>query len=98
MSNDCNNCARGADPLDTVYCQPCAFFTDGRPPTNWVAIQILSEPDYTDTQRLEWMLPLMSVVDDPTGLGEKRTAALAAALMLGKNGRDAIDFAMEGSP
>ena len=52
----------------------------------------------TDTQRLDWMLPLMSLADDPNNLGGPRTKALAAALVLGKTGRDAIDYAMEGSP
>ena len=52
---------------------------------------------YTDTQRLEWLLPVMSLDDDPARVGDRRTIALAAAFMLGKTGRDAIDFAMEGS-
>lgn len=107
MKRDCTNCARTADPTDPVHCGPCVFFPDARPPTNWLApapvssarapIHPTSAP-YTDTQRLEWMLPLVSTLDDPTGVGHKRTLALAAALQLGKTGRDAVDFALEGSP
>lgn len=52
---------------------------------------------YTDTQRLDWLLPVMSMDADPARVGDKRTVALAAAFMLGKSGREAIDFAMEGS-
>lgn len=53
---------------------------------------------FTDTQRLDWMMPMMSLGDDPARVGNKRTVALASALVLGKTGRDAIDYAMEGSP
>lgn len=53
---------------------------------------------FTDTQRLEWLLPVMAAVDDPARVGDKRTVALSAAFVLGKSGREAIDFAMEGSP
>lgn len=98
MKRDCTNCARDADPTDPVHCGPCVFFPDARPPTNWLAPAPVQSSGYTDTQRLEWMLPLVSTLDDPTGVGHKRTLALAAALQLGKTGRDAVDFALEGSP
>lgn len=52
----------------------------------------------TDTQRLEWVLPLLSLDDGDGAPGNRRTVALASALVLGKSGRDAIDFAMEGFP
>ena len=51
-----------------------------------------------DQKRLEWLFPVLTKLDDPTGIGGPRTAALGAALMLGKTGRDALDYAMEGSP
>lgn len=104
-TKDCTTCARIADPTDTLHCQPCVFFTDGRPPTNWVPVGMpqrapIHPPSapYTDTQRLDWMLPLVTLLDDPAQVGEARTMALSAALLAGKRGRDAIDYAMEGSP
>ena len=100
---DCNNCANFEKVHKNPVCDPCTFFTDGRTPTHWKAIQALAPihgptAPYTDTQRLNWMLTMMSLGDDPANVGDKRTAALAATILLGKQGRDAIDFAMEGSP
>ena len=51
-----------------------------------------------DQRRLEWLLPVIGTAGDTDRVGNARTMALGAALMLGKTGRDAIDFAMEGSP
>lgn len=104
VTRGCTTCARVADPTDTLHCQPCTFFTDGTPPTNWLPISLPQAPahppsaPFTDTQRLEWLLPVMAAVDDPARVGDKRTVALSAAFVLGKSGREAIDFAMEGSP
>lgn len=53
---------------------------------------------HDDQKRLEWLFPVLTKLDDPAGIGGPRTAALGAALMLGKTGRDALDYAMEGSP
>jgi len=99
---DCTNCANMDRTHLNPVCDPCTFFTDGRAPTHWKAVlaQAPTHPTsapFTDTQRLEWLLPAMAALDDPQNVGNKRTVALSAAFMLGKSGRDAIDFAMEGS-
>ena len=68
VTRDCTTCARVADPTDTLHCQPCTFFTDGTPPTNWLPISLPQAPahppsaPYTDTQRLDWMLPLVTLL------------------------------------
>ena len=105
MKRDCTNCGnfdKAAAPGNPGPCGPCVFSVGGaQPPSQWVAAQAPSAPTnapFTDTQRLDWMLPLMSLQDDRENVGDKRTVALSAALVLGKSGRDAIDFAMEGSP
>lgn len=101
MKADCTNCANFDKTHKNPVCEPCTFFTDGRNPTGWAATQASSSvgsSDYTDTQRLEWLLPVVAALDDPQSVGNKRTVALAAAFMLGKSGRGAIDYAMEGSP
>lgn len=51
-----------------------------------------------DQRRIDWLLPVICLEDDAGGVGRPRTLALAAALMLGLVGRDAIDYAREGSP
>lgn len=100
---DCTNCANMDVTHKNPVCDPCSFFTDGRAPTHWKAVEApapthLTSAPFTDTQRLEWLLPVMAAVDDPARVGDKRTVALSAAFVLGKSGREAIDFAMEGSP
>jgi hypothetical protein len=50
-----------------------------------------------DRLRFEWMLPICSCTDDDSKVTDARALRVAAALMLGKSGRDAIDTAMEGS-
>jgi hypothetical protein len=52
--------------------------------------------EVTDAQRLDWVLPIVEGDDTPEA--NLRTQALAASIMLGKTGRDMLDFAMEGSP
>jgi hypothetical protein len=54
-------------------------------------------PPVTDTTRLEWLLPVLELAPADADLSNQRSMALAAALMMGKSGRDALDFAMEGS-
>lgn len=104
MKRDCTNCANMDAAHPNPVCEPCSHFTDGRAPTHWKAIVVAQAPahppsaPFTDTQRLEWLLPVMAAVDDPARVGDKRTVALSAAFVLGKSGREAIDFAMEGSP
>lgn len=102
MKPDCTNCANFDKTHKNPVCDPCTFFTDGRAPTGWAAMPQAPihgpTAPYTDSQRLDWMLPLVADVDDPAGVGDRRTAALSAAFLIGKSGRDAIDFAMEGSP
>lgn len=50
------------------------------------------EPRYTDAQRLDWLMPIVSCSEsEPT---EKRIQALAIALVKGSVGRAAIDRAM----
>lgn len=98
-------CARCANlDANATVCGPCEFppkREDGTrdPPTRWVAMQ---GPDTTvgdalqaDQRRLEWLIP---VIDDSDAAGGPRTIALGAALMLGKAGRDALDFAMKACP
>lgn len=86
---ECATCTRANQPIDHPTCAAC--WSKGTSLPLW-------EPESPDTQRLNWLLPLVTVLDDPTNVGGPRTQALAAALMLGKSGRDAIDYAMEGSP
>lgn len=101
MIKDCTNCANMDITHTNPVCEPCAYFTDGRAPTHWKAIEVVpahpTSAPFTDRQRLEWLLPLIAQVDDPARVGDKRTVALSAAFMLGKSGREAIDFAIEGS-
>lgn len=93
----CNTCAPRALPGDGPICGPCVFSED-KPPTNWAALEANSSDPLADQRRLEWLLPVMSLAGDQANVGVARTLALGAALMLGKTDRDAIDFAMEGSP
>lgn len=51
-----------------------------------------------DRVRLNWVMPVLSCTDDDSALTDQRAMHIAAALMLGKTGRDAIDTAMEGKP
>lgn len=44
-----------------------------------------------DTARLEWLLPVVTGVDNPEA--DRRTTALGLAIMLGQSGRTAIDTA-----
>ena len=55
------------------------------------------EAALADRDRLEWLLP---VLDSAFGdeVGNLRTQALSAGLLLGKTGRDLVDFAREGCP
>jgi hypothetical protein len=46
----------------------------------------------TDTERLDWLLCVVSLDDGPT---DERTVKIAGALMLGLTGREAIDMAMK---
>lgn len=48
----------------------------------------------TDTERLEWMMPIMQLAE-PEGVADYRTMLLFGAITLGKQGREAIDAAME---
>lgn len=45
----------------------------------------------TDAQRLEWVLPILSLAE---GDGDARALRIAGALMLGKTGLEALDEAM----
>ena len=93
----CMTCVRADKPISDPTCEAC--WSAGVFPQRWEPgpPQPVGTP-VTDTQRLDWLLPLVTVLDDPTNVGGPRTQALAAALVLGKTGRDAIDYAMEGSP
>lgn len=98
MSTHCSACVHMGQPGTGPNCGPCQWPHDpAERPSGFVPIHPPSAP-FTDTQRLEWLLPVMAALDDPANVGNKRTVALASAFMLGKSGRDAIDFAMEGSP
>ena len=90
----CHNCAHCDLAVDDTPCRGCFAWSAW---TRQVATAS-SDTLLADQRRLEWILPLISLDSDPLGLGQKRTMALGAALMLGKTDRDAIDFAMEGSP
>lgn len=95
----CTNC--GHIDAGKEVCDPCEFYPreNGRPPTRWVAMQgpdtSVGDALQADRRRLEWLIP---VIDDSDAAGGPRTMALGAALMVGKTGRDAIDYAMEGCP
>lgn len=91
MVKDCTTCRHEFSDLRDPCSRRSSFelWEPGRPATG----DLLA-----DQRRLEWLLTVMSLEDDQGKVGGPRTAALAAALMLGKTGRDAIDFAMEGSP
>jgi hypothetical protein len=93
----CTTCVRADKPISDPVCAPCWSAGGGARPQWKPWPQPVIAP-VTDTQRLDWLLPLVTVLDDPNNLGGPRTKALAAALVLGKSGRDAIDYAMEGSP
>ena len=90
----CTTCAWGAAPSNAEPCCGCKGFALWEPDNDAASAQAL----IADQRRLEWLLTVMSLDDDPKGLGGHRTVALGAALMLGKTGRDAVDYAMEGSP
>lgn len=49
------------------------------------------EREYTDTQRLDWVMDILSLTENN---GDAKAMRLCAAVMLGKQGRDAIDTAM----
>lgn len=51
-----------------------------------------------DQRRIDWLIPVIATVEGQAEVGRARTEALGAALLVGLVGRDAIDFAMEGSP
>ena len=53
---------------------------------------------HDDQKRLEWCMVILELTEAPPNVADHRVAAMAAALMLGKTGRDALDYAMEGSP
>ena len=93
----CNTCAHQALPGDGPICGPCVF-SENKPPTNWAARETNGGDPIADQRRLEWLLPVIGTAGDTDRVGNARTLALGAALMLGKTDRDAIDFAMEGSP
>ena len=95
MANTCRNCRHGDLGGDESPCRGCTGFDkwEPEPPPTPSTEELLA-----DQRRLEWLLTVMSLEDDQGEVGGPRTAALGAALMLGKTGRDAIDFAMEGSP
>lgn len=50
-------------------------------------------PGPTDTQMLDWLLPVID--DGGTGLSDKRVHALMAQLLLKVQGREAVRAAME---
>lgn len=54
------------------------------------------EPALRDSARLEWLLPIVSGDDDT--VANRRTAALAAGLLVGLSGIPLVDYAMEGCP
>lgn len=54
-------------------------------------IDLVDKTVHPDTERLDWVLPILSLADGPTDL---RALKLGAALVLGKTGRDAIAEAM----
>ena len=108
MSTHCSACVHMDQPGTGPNCGPCQWPLDpAERPSGFVPTQAkplaqapIHPPSapFTDTQRLDWLLPVMAALDDPAHVGDKRTVALSAAFMLGKSGREAIDFAMEGSP
>lgn len=53
--------------------------------------QVLISRDPADTDRLDWVLPIVSGDDD--AVANRRTAALAAGLVRGLSGRELVDFA-----
>lgn len=67
---------------DVVY--PCVF---------WRATASATE---SDTARLDWLLPIVTGVDSPET--DRRTTALGLAVMLGQDGRTAIDTARASAP
>lgn len=89
----CTTCLHLDEPSDGPHCGPCDRYVNFEP----IDPPQRSAP-YTDTQRINWLMPLLSLGDDPQRPAGRRTAALAAAYQIGKAGREAIDFAMEGSP
>lgn len=93
MSPNCDTCQHV--DLD-VSKQPCRGCSNGSGWTPFPAAA--SEGLRADQRRLEWLLPVIGTAGDTDRVGNARTMALGAALMLGKTDRDAIDFAMEGSP
>lgn len=90
MSMGCNTCAFSERPGGEFPCHSCE---PGERASGWTDPVLLA-----DQRRLQWLLPVIGTAGDPDHVGNARTMALGAALMLGKTDRDAIDFAMEGSP
>lgn len=52
-----------------------------------------TQPTLTDTDRLDWLLPML-IADDGDAVAEHRTALLYAAACAGLTGRAAVDTAM----
>lgn len=46
----------------------------------------------TDTERLEWALPILTSDDE----ADARAELVAGALLMGKSGREALDLAISG--
>jgi hypothetical protein len=49
----------------------------------------------SDTERVDWLLAVLSADDCDPKIADARAILLGAAIMLGKKGREAIDTAME---
>lgn len=58
--------------------------------------QVLLSRSPVDTERLEWVLPIVTGDDDE--VASRRTAALAQGLLRSLSGRELIDFARQISP
>lgn len=52
------------------------------------------EPALRDSVRYNWLMPVLSGMDNR--LARLRMEAIAAGFALGKRGNDLVDFAMEG--
>lgn len=50
----------------------------------------------TDTERLEWVMDVLSLGDDTKA--DRKAVVLGGAILQGKTGRDAIDSAMDAMP
>lgn len=76
------------DTNDECWCENGVPTWDDDDLLGWLDIEALVR----DSERLDWLLPVLSLAEGPT---DERTIRIAGALMLNMSGRAAIDAAID---